>query len=139
MNRIILCVLCVSVVSTYAQEKPNFVFFLVDDLGVMDIGVYGSSFYDTPNVDRLAEDVKRWQYRQERSYSSSLEVLRNRVDEIGSELEKMVSRATNHDGAKNYVSQSVEADDMPVVEHLKFRVSHLERWVSQLDERFKLW
>jgi len=89
------------------------------------------------NVDRLAEDVKRWQYRQERSYSSSLEVLKNRVDEIGTELEKMASRVTNHDGAKNHVSQSIEADDMPVLEHLKFRVSHLERWVSQLDERFK--
>jgi len=90
------------------------------------------------NVDRLADDVKRWQYRQERSYSSSLEVLKNRVEEIGGELEQMVSRVTTYDGAKNYVSQSsVEASDMPVVEHLKFRVSHLERWVSQLDERFK--
>ena len=33
---------------------PNFVFILVDDLGWADIGVYGSSFYETPNVDRLA-------------------------------------------------------------------------------------
>ena len=90
------------------------------------------------NVDRLAEDVKRWQYRQERSYSSSLDALRNRVDEIGGELEGMVSRVTNYDEMKKYVSQSpVDADDVPILEHLKFRVSHLERWVSQLDEKFK--
>lgn len=90
------------------------------------------------NVDRLAEDVKRWQYRQERSYSSSLDALKNRVDEIGGELESMVSRVITYDEMKKYGSQSpVEAGDMPVLEHLKFRVSHLERWVSQLDDKFK--
>lgn len=35
------------------QKKPNFVFFLVDDLGWTDIAALGSSFYETPNVDRL--------------------------------------------------------------------------------------
>lgn len=35
--------------------KPNVVFFLVDDLGVMDIGVYNPNcFYETPNCDRIA-------------------------------------------------------------------------------------
>ena len=40
------------------QEKkpPNVVFFLVDDLGYKDVGCYGSSFYDTPNIDELAEE-----------------------------------------------------------------------------------
>ena len=37
-----------------SPSKPNFVFFLVDDLGWKDLGCYGSSFYETPNVDRLA-------------------------------------------------------------------------------------
>ncbi|MEZ5010997.1 MAG: sulfatase-like hydrolase/transferase [Bacteroidales bacterium] len=34
--------------------RPNFVFFLVDDLGWKDLAVYGSEFYETPNLDRLA-------------------------------------------------------------------------------------
>ncbi len=33
---------------------PNFVFVLVDDLGWRDLGCYGSTFHDTPNLDRLA-------------------------------------------------------------------------------------
>ncbi|MEP3477747.1 MAG: sulfatase [Fuerstiella sp.] len=37
------------------NRSPNFVFFLVDDLGWMDIGANGSSFYETPNVDALAD------------------------------------------------------------------------------------
>ncbi|XAM01304.1 sulfatase [Phycisphaeraceae bacterium D3-23] len=37
------------------QPPPtNVVFFLVDDLGWMDLGYSGSSFYQTPNIDRLA-------------------------------------------------------------------------------------
>mgnify|MGYP003387315215 FL=1 len=36
------------------SRSPNVVFFLVDDLGWSDVGCFGSSFYETPNIDRLA-------------------------------------------------------------------------------------
>ena len=36
------------------SKPPNIVFFLVDDLGWTDLKCFGSSFYDTPNCDRLA-------------------------------------------------------------------------------------
>jgi arylsulfatase A-like enzyme len=42
------------------EKKPNIVFFLVDDLGWMDIGANGSSFYETPNVDELAREGVRF-------------------------------------------------------------------------------
>lgn len=35
-------------------EPMNVVFFLVDDYGWKDVGYNGSSFYETPNIDRLA-------------------------------------------------------------------------------------
>src|SRR6185295_18447146 len=37
-----------------AEDKPNFVFFLIDDLGATDLSCAGSTFYETPNIDRLA-------------------------------------------------------------------------------------
>jgi arylsulfatase A-like enzyme len=37
-----------------AAERPNIVFFLADDLGYADLGCYGSTFYETPALDRLA-------------------------------------------------------------------------------------
>jgi len=37
------------------SKMPNIVFILIDDLGWRDIGCYGSSFYETPNIDRLAQ------------------------------------------------------------------------------------
>ena len=41
-------------------ERPNIVFFLVDDLGWRDVGCYGSSFYKTPNIDKFAEQGVRF-------------------------------------------------------------------------------
>ena len=38
-----------------ADRPPNIVFFLVDDMGWMDSSVYGSEYYETPNLERLAE------------------------------------------------------------------------------------
>ncbi len=40
--------------SAPAEGKPNIVLFFIDDLGFMDLGCYGSSFYETPNIDALA-------------------------------------------------------------------------------------
>lgn len=39
---------------------PNIVLFLIDDLGWKDLGCYGSSFYETPNLDRLARQGLRF-------------------------------------------------------------------------------
>lgn len=39
-----------------AGVRPNVIFFLVDDLGQRDLGCYGSTFYETPHIDRLARE-----------------------------------------------------------------------------------
>lgn len=43
-----------------AVERPNIVFLLADDLGYSDLGCYGSSFNETPNIDRLASEGLRF-------------------------------------------------------------------------------
>jgi arylsulfatase A-like enzyme len=44
-----------------AETRPtSFVFFLVDDLGWKDLACYGSEFYETPHVDRLAAQGVRF-------------------------------------------------------------------------------
>ena len=37
------------------NHPPQCLFILVDDLGWKDLSCYGSSFYETPNIDRLAD------------------------------------------------------------------------------------
>ncbi len=45
---------------TKGSQKTNFVFFLVDDLGWTDLGAYGSTFYETPHIDKLAKESTRF-------------------------------------------------------------------------------
>ena len=52
-----LSVLCCGLgapASISPQSMRNVVWIIVDDLGWRDIGVAGSVFYETPNIDRLA-------------------------------------------------------------------------------------
>jgi len=43
------------------KQQPNFVFILVDDLGWADVKCnFPESFYDTPNIDKLAESGVRF-------------------------------------------------------------------------------
>lgn len=42
------------------SERPNILVFLVDDLGQRDLGCYGSTFYETIHVDRLAREGARF-------------------------------------------------------------------------------
>lgn len=42
--------------SLAAQTKPNIVLFLVDDLGIGDLGVYGQRYIRTPAIDSLAQE-----------------------------------------------------------------------------------
>lgn len=42
------------------RTPPNFLFILADDMGWRDLGCYGSTFYETPNIDRLAAQSVRF-------------------------------------------------------------------------------
>lgn len=35
------------------KKNPNIIFILIDDMGYKDLSIYGSSFYETPNIDSI--------------------------------------------------------------------------------------
>ncbi len=43
-----------------AEAAPNIVMVIVDDLGRQDVGVYGSEFYETPVLNRMAAEGMRF-------------------------------------------------------------------------------
>ncbi len=42
------------------KRPPNIVLIMADDLGWTDTGAYGSEYYETPNIDRLAREGMRF-------------------------------------------------------------------------------
>ncbi|MDA8990576.1 sulfatase [Opitutales bacterium] len=61
MSRFVILFL-LSSFSLIAERKTNFVFFLVDDMGMMDLGTYGSTFHETPNIDQLTKTGMKFNY-----------------------------------------------------------------------------
>jgi len=44
----------------FSGKKPNIIFILTDDLGYGDLGCYGCTAINTPNIDRLAREGMRF-------------------------------------------------------------------------------
>jgi arylsulfatase A len=63
----LLIIICISACSsakkqsqTVAKQKLNVIFILSDDLGYAELGSYGNTFNETPNLDKLAKEGVRF-------------------------------------------------------------------------------
>ena len=57
---VLIWVVATAEVSSADQPKTNVVLILIDDLGWKDVGCYGSEYYKTPHIDRLASEGMRF-------------------------------------------------------------------------------
>ncbi len=58
-----ICLIITSLVFifiSHAQQKPNVIFILADDMGYGDVGCYGQQKISTPNIDQLAKNGMRF-------------------------------------------------------------------------------
>jgi len=61
MKKTVFLFICVIALQLQAfSRQPSIIIFLVDDMGWTDSGAYGSQYYETPNVDRLATQSMRF-------------------------------------------------------------------------------
>src|SRR5260221_14795580 len=62
MKRVVLWITALGLLfapAVRAADRPNIVYVLADDLGWTDVACYGSKYYETPNIDRLASQGMR--------------------------------------------------------------------------------
>jgi arylsulfatase A len=57
---ILVCAFQLTISLLHAASKPNVIFILADDLGVGNVGCYGSDRYKTPHIDKLAKEGVRF-------------------------------------------------------------------------------
>ena len=57
----LICLICFGLgLPIAAAEQPNVVLIFADDLGYGDLGCYGATKVQTPNIDRLAKEGRRF-------------------------------------------------------------------------------
>ena len=64
MKKLLLLLFVISIASCASSSEkpkaenksPNFLFILADDLGYHDLSCMGSTYYETPNIDRIADE-----------------------------------------------------------------------------------
>jgi len=60
VHRIITAAILVATLSLTANDKPNIVFVFADDLGYGDLSCYGAKKINTPNIDKLAAEGRKF-------------------------------------------------------------------------------
>ena len=91
-----------------AEEKPNIVVFLCDDLGYGDLGSYGHPVIKTPNIDKLAETgIKMTHF-----YSAAPVCSPSRVG-------LLTGRSPNRAGLYDFIPGPRESKDLRHLVHLQ--------------------
>lgn len=98
------------------SSKPNIIFFLVDDLGWSDLGFEGSSFYETPNIDKFAHEGVSFS----NSYAASHVCSPSRASILSGQYPARLHLTDWLPGRKNYPFQKLANAD--IVQHLPYDI-----------------
>jgi len=143
MNFFKLFALCFALVcSAHAQrqDKPNVILFLVDDLGYTDLGVTGSTFYETPRLDALARNGVFF----DNAYAANPVCSPTRASILTGKYPSRI-RLTNHSGSMGakgpayrldppVVKGNMPSEDLTLAEAFKkhgYATAHVGKWHLQ--------
>lgn len=138
-RRLVTVTTCLFVATTslaVAEERPNVVFFLLDDLGWTDLGCYGSEFYETPNIDQLAKDSVRFT----QAYATCHVCSPTRASIVTGKYPARLHLTDWLSGRRDYpfqqllnaeIHQQLPLEEVTIAEALKshgYRTAHIGKW-----------
>ena len=139
------CVLIISSCSREELPKPNVILILVDDLGVHQIGAYGSKFYETPNIDRLAENGVKFN----NAYAAATVCSPTRASIMTGKYPARL-HLTNYIPGKSYPNKKLlipnwkkylSTEETTIAEVFKnagYKTAHFGKWHLNIDKNYKL-
>ncbi|MEO0415638.1 MAG: sulfatase, partial [Verrucomicrobiota bacterium] len=139
-------VFLVGVVPVVAKDsRPNILLFLVDDLGRHQVGCYGSEFYETPHIDRLAEQGMRFTH----AYAAAAVCSPTRASIMTGKyparlhLTDYIPGRTpqNRKLTTPMMQQGLPLDEVTIAESLKsagYATGHFGKWHLNKDKKYEL-
>jgi arylsulfatase A len=126
-----------------SSEQPNILFFLVDDLGRHQVGGYGSSFYETPNIDQLAMDGMRFDH----AYAAAAVCSPTRASIMTGKYPARLHLTDYIPGAKPKrrlvtpkMQQGLPLEEITLAESLKaagYATGHFGKWHLNHDKKYE--
>ena len=108
------------------MKQPNFVFILIDDMGRQDLGIYGSTFYETPHLDQLAQESMLFT----NAYAACPVCSPTRASILSGQYPARVG-VTNWIGSPEYHPDKGKVIDAPYVDHLPLEIKSLASTLSE--------
>ena len=59
MGTIVFCFLMLMTSCQEAEQQPNIIYILADDLGYGDLSCYGQEHFETPNLDEMRSYIEQ--------------------------------------------------------------------------------
>ena len=109
-----------------AQERPNLIWIMADDLGYGDLGCYGQQVISTPSIDRMAREGLRFQ-----QFYSGATVCAPSRSVLMTGQHHGHTRVRGNAGAKNPKAQALRQGDVTVAKVLQqagYRTALVGKW-----------
>ncbi len=109
-----------------AQERPNLIWIMADDLGYGDLGCYGQKVIQTPSIDRMAREGMRF-----RQFYAGANVCAPSRSVLMTGQHHGHTRVRGNAGAKNPKAQALRDGDVTVAKVLQqagYRTALVGKW-----------
>ncbi|MCC6508686.1 MAG: arylsulfatase [Pirellulaceae bacterium] len=125
IGKVIALTACLAL-TAHAQERPNLIWIMADDLGYGDLGCYGQKVMSTPSLDRMAQEGLRFT-----QFYAGATVCAPSRSVLMTGQHHGRTRVRGNAGQKNPVAQALRSDDVTVAKVLQqagYRTALIGKW-----------